>query len=72
MEARRKSRATNGSLLRSLQDDFEGFSKARKAIARYLIDHLSEAPVLTAQDLARYAGTTSSTVVRFAQHLGFK
>jgi DNA-binding MurR/RpiR family transcriptional regulator len=72
MEARRKNRATNGSLLRSLQDDFESFSKSRKAIARYLIDHLSEAPVLTAQDLARHTGTTSSTVVRFAQHPGFK
>jgi DNA-binding MurR/RpiR family transcriptional regulator len=71
MEAHGKSRATNGSLLRALQDDFESFSKARKAIARYLIDHLSEAPVLTAQDLARHTGTTSSTVVRFAQHLGF-
>jgi len=71
MEARRKSRATNGSLLRALQDDFESFSKARKAIARYLIDHLAESPVLTAQDLARHTGTTSSTVVRFAQHLGF-
>lgn len=71
MEARRKTRATNGSMLRALQDDFESFSRARKALARYLIDHLSEAPVLTAQDLARHTGTTSSTVVRFAQHLGF-
>ena len=71
MEARRKKRATNGSLLRVLQDDFEGFSRARKSIARYLIDHLADAPVLTAQDLARHTGTTSSTVVRFAQHLGF-
>jgi len=71
MEARRNNRATNGSLLRSLQDDFETYSKARKAIARYLIDHLSDAPVLTAQDLARHTATTSSTVVRFAQFLGF-
>lgn len=67
----RKARVTKGSLLRALQDDFESFSKSRKAIARYLIDHFSEAPVLSAQDLARRTGTTSSTVVRFAQHLGF-
>lgn len=66
-----KARVTKGSLMRVLQDDFESFSKFRKAIARYLIDHLSEAPVLSAQDLARRTGTTSSTVVRFAQHLGF-
>ncbi|MHB9054443.1 MAG: MurR/RpiR family transcriptional regulator [Thermoleophilia bacterium] len=71
MAARRKKPATNGSLLRALQDDFENFSKARQAIARYLIDHLAEAPVLTTQGLARHTGTTSSTVVRFAQHLGF-
>jgi DNA-binding MurR/RpiR family transcriptional regulator len=67
----RKAKVTKGSLLRALQDDFETFSRARKAIARYLIDHLSEAPVLSAQELARRTGTTSSTVVRFAQHLGF-
>lgn len=67
----RKSKVPRGSLLRSLQDGFEGFSHARQAIARYLIDHLADAPVLSAQDLAKRTGTTSSTVVRFAQHLGF-
>lgn len=59
------------SLRRSLQENFESFSRSRKAIARYLIDHLSEAPLMSAQDLARRTNTTSSTVVRFAQHLGF-
>ena len=63
--------AVNGSILRTLQENFESFSKSRKAIARYLIDHLSEAPFLSAQDLARKTNTTGSTVVRFAQHLGF-
>lgn len=63
--------APNGNLLRALQDNFESFSKSRKSIARYLIDHLSEAPFLSAQDLARKTNTTGSTVVRFAQHLGF-
>jgi DNA-binding MurR/RpiR family transcriptional regulator len=72
MAERRKTRQHKSSLLRALQDDFDGFTKGRKAIARYLIDHLSEAPVLSAQDLARRTGTTSSSVVRFAQHLGFR
>lgn len=63
--------APNGSLLRTLQENFESFSRSRKSIARYLIDHLSEAPFLSAQELARKTNTTSSTVVRFAQHLGF-
>lgn len=67
----RKQQPANGNLLRTLREKFESFSKSRKAIARYLIDHLSEAPVLSAQELARRTNTTSSTVVRFAQHLGF-
>lgn len=61
----------NGSFLRALQDSFESFSRSRKAIARYLIDHIDEAPLLSAQELARKTKTTSSTVVRFAQNLGF-
>lgn len=71
MAAKRKARVTNGSFLRALQDDFESFTKARKSIARYLIDHLDEAPFLSAQELAVRTSTTSSTVVRFAQFLGF-
>lgn len=67
----RKREVPRGSLLRSLQDGFEGFSYSRQSIARYMIDHLADAPVLSAQDLAKRTGTTSSTVVRFAQHLGF-
>lgn len=71
MGDRNKGGVSRGSLLRSLQVGFEGFSHHRQAIARYLIDHLADAPVLSAQDLARRTGTTSSTVVRFAQHLGY-
>ncbi|MHB1412932.1 MAG: MurR/RpiR family transcriptional regulator, partial [Thermoleophilia bacterium] len=69
--AARKRRKPDGHLARDLQENFESFSKSRKSIARYLIDHLAEAPVLSAQELARRTSTTSSTVVRFAQHLGF-
>ena len=69
--ADRKANAANGNLLRALQEGFDSFSKSRKAIARYLIDHFSEAPFLSAQELARRTSTTNSTVVRFAQHLGF-
>lgn len=71
MDDRRNARVTKGSLLHALQDGFESFSKSRKAIARYLVDHFAEAPILSAQNLARRTGTTRSTVVRFAQHLGF-
>lgn len=54
-----------------LRDDFESFSKSQKAIARYIIDHLEETGYLSAEELARQGNTSSSTVVRFAQSLGF-
>jgi DNA-binding MurR/RpiR family transcriptional regulator len=60
-----------GNFVRTLQENFDSLTRSRKAIARYLIDHLAEAPVLTAEELARRTNTTSSTVVRFAQHLGY-
>ncbi len=69
--ADRKANAANGNLLRALQEGFDSFSRSRKAIARYLIDHFNEAPFLSAQELARRTSTTNSTVVRFAQHLGY-
>ncbi len=40
-------------------------------VARYIVDHLDEAAFLTAEELARRASTSSSTVVRFSQALGF-
>ncbi len=50
---------------------FEGFSRSQKDVARYIVDHLDEAAFHTAEELARRADTSSSTVVRFAQALGF-
>lgn len=60
-----------GNFVRTLQERFDSLTRSRKEIARYLIDHLADAPVLTAEELARRTNTTSSTVVRFAQHLGY-
>jgi len=54
-----------------LRDGFESFSRSQKAIARYIIDHLGETAYLSAEELARKGNTSSSTVVRFAQSLGF-
>ncbi len=54
-----------------MREGFDSFSKSQKAIARYIIDHLEETGYLSAEDLARQANTSSSTVVRFAQSLGF-
>ena len=54
-----------------LRDEFDSFSRSQKAIARYIIDHLDETGYLSAEELARMGSTSSSTVVRFAQSLGF-
>jgi DNA-binding MurR/RpiR family transcriptional regulator len=54
-----------------LRDGFDGFSRSQKAIARYIIDHLEEVGYLSAEELGQKGNTSSSTVVRFAQSLGF-
>jgi len=54
-----------------LREGFDGFSRSQKAIARYIIDHLEEVGYLSAEELGQKGNTSSSTVVRFAQSLGF-
>lgn len=51
---------------------FEDFSRSQKDVGQYIVDHLDEAAFHTAEELARRASTSSSTVVRFAQALGFE
>ncbi|MGN6216417.1 MAG: MurR/RpiR family transcriptional regulator [Solirubrobacterales bacterium] len=68
--------ATKSPQLKSLsdyiQERFDEFSRSQKDVARYIVDHLDEAAFLTAEELARRASTSSSTVVRFSQALGFE
>src|SRR3989440_10875563 len=54
-----------------IRERFEEFSRSQKDVARYIVDHLEEAAFQTAEELARRADTSSSTVVRFSQALGF-
>jgi len=51
---------------------FDDFSRSQKDVAQYIVDHLDEAAFQTAEELARRACTSSSTVVRFSQALGFE
>jgi DNA-binding MurR/RpiR family transcriptional regulator len=51
---------------------FDEFSRSQKDVAQYIVDHLDEAAFQTAEELARRANTSSSTVVRFSQALGFE
>jgi DNA-binding MurR/RpiR family transcriptional regulator len=60
------------SLSEYITERFEEFSRSQKEVARYIVDHLDEAAFQTAEELARRASTSSSTVVRFSQALGFE
>lgn len=60
------------SLSRYIQARFDECSRSQKDVAQYIVDHLDEAAFQTAEELARRANTSSSTVVRFSQALGFE
>jgi DNA-binding MurR/RpiR family transcriptional regulator len=60
------------SLSDYITERFDDFSRSQKEVARYIVDHLDEAAFQTAEELARRASTSSSTVVRFSQALGFE
>src|ERR671918_387502 len=51
---------------------FDEFSRSQKDVAQYVVDHLDEVAFHTAEELARRANTSPSTVVRFSQALGFE
>jgi DNA-binding MurR/RpiR family transcriptional regulator len=55
-----------------IRQRFDEFSRSQKDVGQYIVDHLEEAAFHTAEELARRANTSSSTVVRFAQALGFE
>jgi DNA-binding MurR/RpiR family transcriptional regulator len=66
-----KSPTARKSLSDYITERFDDFSRSQKDVARYIVDHLDEAAFQTAEELARRANTSSSTVVRFSQALGF-
>ena len=68
----RQSRPNGKTLSVYISERFDEFSRSQKDVARYIVDHLDEAAFQTAEELARRANTSSSTVVRFSQALGFE
>ena len=66
-----KTQVARKSLSDYITERFDDFSRSQKDVARYIVDHLDEAAFQTAEELARRANTSSSTVVRFSQALGF-
>jgi DNA-binding MurR/RpiR family transcriptional regulator len=64
--------AEHQTLSKYIQARFDECSRSQKDVAQYIVDHLDEAAFQTAEELARRANTSSSTVVRFSQALGFE
>lgn len=59
------------NLLDIIRDRFNSFSKGQKRIAQYVLEHYEKAAYMTAAKLGNLAGVSESTVVRFADELGF-
>lgn len=59
-------------MLGSMESKMSTFSKGQRAISRYIIDNYEKAAYMTAAKLGTLAGVSESTVVRFANELGYE
>src|SRR5699024_9948589 len=60
------------NLIKLLQTNFNKLSKGQKLIAEYIIENYDKAAFMTASKLGETVGVSESTVVRFANTLGYK
>lgn len=58
-------------LMKKIQKMLPEFSKGQKLIANYILNHYEKAAFLTAAKLGSIVGVSESTVVRFANELGY-
>ena len=61
----------NKDLIKIIQKSFPRLSKGQKLIAEYIINNYEKAAFMTASKLGIKVGVSESTVVRFANALGF-
>ena len=59
------------NLLKQLSERMSGFSKGQRQIASYILEHYDRAAYMTASKLGAEVNVSESTVVRFADELGF-
>ena len=59
------------NLLHEIEERFDGFSKGQKSIAQYILEHYEKAAFMTAAQLGKLVAVSESTVVRFADELGY-
>ncbi len=58
-------------LLKKIEDNMPNFSKRQKQISVYLLDNYDKAAYMTASKLGAIVNVSESTVVRYANELGF-
>lgn len=61
----------NVDLLKAIEEKMPTFSKGQKLIAAYILAHYDKAAYLTASKMGTIVGVSESTVVRFANELGY-
>ena len=59
-------------ILKLIEENYNGFSKGQKLIARYISERYDKAAYMTAAKLGSEVGVSESTVVRFVIELGFE
>ncbi len=62
----------NENLFQYFENHFDEFTSTQKSFIRYLINNKYEAPFLSAYEIANKINADSSTLVRFAQEIGYK
>lgn len=58
-------------ILKRIEEALPGLSKGQKLIANYIVEHYEKAAYFTAAKLGSVVGVSESTVVRFANELGY-
>lgn len=61
----------NSDLISLIKENFKSLSKSQKLIAEYIISHYEKAAYMTAAKLGDIVGVSESTVVRFANAMGY-
>ena len=59
------------SVLQTIRNGMDTFSKGQKRIANYILENYDKAAFMTASKLGKLSGVSESTVVRFASALGY-
>ena len=60
------------NLIADIEKRMPEFSKSQKYIANYITQHYEKAAFMTAAKLGAAVGVSESTVVRFADEMGFE